>query len=177
MKNTMSIKTLKLSFMALALLLGSFVGNVSAQPEEGDQELQLSADFVGNHKFKSYATSVEASYGFFVTDELELGARLGYVGNFPRGASSAWAATVLPFIDYHFRGISEGDKILPYVGAFGGFYLNDRDEAYAVGPEAGVKFFVYDKTFINTQYRYEFFDSLNTRDAFHEFRVAIGFLF
>jgi hypothetical protein len=173
----MSIKTLKLSFMALALAFGSFIGTASAQPEEGDQELQLSADFFGNHKFKSYATDIEGSYGFFLTDALEVGARLGYVGIFPDGGSSAWAMTALPFIDYHFRGISDGDKILPYVGVFGGWYFNDRDDAYALGPEAGVKFFVYDKTFINTQYRYEFFDSLNTRDASHEVRVALGFLF
>ncbi len=173
----MSIKTLKLSFLALALVLGSFVGTASAQPEEGDQELQLSADFFGTHKFKSYSTNVEASYGFFVSDALEVGARLGYIGSFPHGGKSGWMMTALPFIDYHFRGVSEGDKILPYIGAFGGWYFNDRDDSYALGPEAGVKFFVYDKTFINTQYRYEFFDSLNTRDAFHQFNVAIGFLF
>lgn len=173
----MSIRMLKMGFFAFFMVFGSFVGGASAQPQTGDHEFQISADFNGSHKFRDYGTNVEGSYGFFVSDSLEVGARLGYTGLFNRGIDSIWAVTVLPFIDYHFRGISEGDKILPYIGAAAGVRFNDEDEGYLVGPEAGFKFFVYDKTFINTQYRYEFFDDLNTRDAGHSFRMAIGFLF
>jgi len=174
----MSIKSLKVSFMALALAFGSFIGNASAQPEEGDQELQfLFGGLSADAEVDNFGLDIGTSYGFFLSDALEVGARLAYVNLQLEGSRGLWAAAALPFINYHFRGVSEGDKILPYAGVFGGGYFDNNDEFYAFGPEVGVKFFVYNKTFINTLYRFEFFDSTKFKEGSHEVNLGIGFLF
>jgi hypothetical protein len=176
------LKILKTGMIALAIAVGSFTNYVQAQPQEGNSELQLNADLFAPQGSSDLSASVAASYGMFITDELEVGIRQGYTGIFPSQASSLWIATTTPFIDYHFRGLSDGDTVLPYIGVFLGAVWNDRDITGTLGPNAGVKLFVNNTTFVNFNYRYEwFFDKFRTvgrerTDGNHVGQVGIGFL-
>jgi hypothetical protein len=175
-------RNLKRKIVALAIVLSSFSGVVCAQPQEGNNELQLNANLFAPQGSSDLATSVAASYGIFLSDSLEVGIRQGYSGLFPSKASSQWVATTTPFVDYHFRGLSEGDTVLPYVGVFLGAVWNDRDITGTLGPNAGVKLFVNSSTFVNFNYRYEwFFDKFRNvgderTDGNHIGQAGIGFL-
>ncbi|HMO16555.1 MAG TPA: hypothetical protein PKA63_02005 [Oligoflexia bacterium] len=178
-----NFKNLIKGLLALALVLGSFDSIVvQAQPVEGNSELQLNADFFAPQGSSDKSFSLSGSYGVFVSDDLEVGIRQSYSGIFPRLASSQWLAVTSPFFDYHIRGLSDGDTILPYIGGFLGLVWNDRDTTGTVGPNAGVKFFVAKNTFLNMNYRYEwFFDKFkratdNRSDGNHVGQLGIGFL-
>lgn len=173
---------LKTGILALALVVSTFTNNVVAQPQTGNSELQLNASLFAPQGSSDLSTSVAASYGMFLSDELEVGVRQGYSGLFPSKQSSFWLASTTPFVDYHFRGLFEDDKVLPYVGAFLGAVWNDRDVTGTLGPNAGVKMFVNNSTFVNFNYRYEwFFDKFKNAtsdrtDGNHIGQVGIGFL-
>jgi hypothetical protein len=167
----------------MCIVAGGFlVSEVSAQPVEGNNELQLNADFFAPQGSSDKAFAASASYGIFVSDDVEVGIRQSYSGAFPRLQSSRWLAVTSPFMDYHFRGLFEDDKVLPYLGVFLGAVWNDKDLTGTVGPNAGFKFFVAKQTFLNLNYRYEwFFDKFkratdNTSDGNHVAQAGIGFL-
>lgn len=173
---------LPLALFAGFLSASTFIPEALAQPVEGNSELQLNADFFAPQGSSDKSFAASGSYGLFVSDNLEVGVRQSYSGSFPRLQNSRWLAVTSPFMDYHVRGLFEDDKILPYLGVFLGAVWNDKDITGTVGPNAGFKFFVAKQTFLNLNYRYEwFFDEFkratdNRSDGNHVAQMGIGFL-
>ena len=167
------------SLFAATVLSGWLLsaGTVNAAPGQGASEVQVSAGFFHSEGSDSGNLNADFSYGYYLTPGWQLGIRQALVYNFIDDERDFWLASTAPFINYNFR---LTDIIVPYVGAFIGLVYNDRDVTGTIGPQAGVKFYVHDRAFLNLGYRYEFFfrsfdaiDEGSSRGN-HVFNLGIG---
>jgi hypothetical protein len=163
---------------AIVFVLGLGGGKAQAAPEQGASELLVSGGFFHAEGSDSGNLNADLSYGFYLTPGWQVGLRQALNYNFIDDARDFWVATTSPFINYHFR---LTPIVVPYLGAFMGLVWNDRDTSGTVGPQAGIKFFVHERTFLNLGYRYEwFFDHIDTIDdntsrGNHVFNIGVGF--
>jgi hypothetical protein len=165
---------------ATAVLIGWLLGDapVIAAPTDGASEVQASAGFFHAQGADSGSLNFDLSYGYYLTPGWQLGIRQALNYNFIDDSRDFWLASTTPFVNYHFR---LTDIIVPYLGGFMGLVWNDRDATGTIGPQAGVKFFVHDRTFLNLGYRYEFFFNRleaidnNASRGNHVLNLGIGF--
>lgn len=143
---------------------------VWANPEAGDSELQLGAGFFHAQDSDSGTLTGDASYGYFLSEMVEVGIRQGISAQFIESARDQWNLTTIPFVDVHFTDLfGENSTAVPFVGAFAGAVYNDQDATGTIGPNAGIKFFLTEEAFLVTRYRYEwFFDELDLDDVTDE---------
>ena len=160
-------------------LLILFSTPISAAPVGGNSEIEGAAGFFHAQDSDSGALSADVSYGYYLTPGWEIGFRQALNYNFVDDARDAWVATTTPFLNYNFQ-LTE--RVIPFLGAFIGAAWNDRDATGTLGPNAGVKFFLSDQTYLGLKYRYEwFFNSLkragrNADNGNHVFNLGIGFV-
>jgi hypothetical protein len=136
--------------------------------EKGNWAMTLSGGGNSSKEFKDSSFSLNISPSYFVTDNVELGLRQtgAYNGGF-QGQS-------LGFADFDF---SLGSKsFVPFAGANIGYsYGHNVDDSWAAGPEAGLKYFVNDTTYLYGLIAYEF----NLKDSINKgswlYNVGIGF--
>jgi len=164
---------------AAAVLSGWLLsdGAAIAAPNQDSSEVLLSAGFFHSQGSDSGSLNADFSYGYYLTPGWQLGIRQALVYNFIDDERDFWQASTAPFINYNFR---VTDIIVPYLGAFIGLVYNDRDVTGTIGPQAGVKFYVHDRAFLNLGYRYEFlFNKINAIDdsasrGNHIFNLGVG---
>jgi hypothetical protein len=162
------------------LMLGLLLGNDTARalPGDGASELQVAGGFFHTQGSDNGSLNGDLSYGYYLTPGWEIGLRQALNYTFVDDRRDFWLATTTPFLLYNFR---VTNIIVPYLGAFIGAAWNDRDATGVVGPQAGVKFFVHDTTFVNLGYRYEiFFSKIDTIDnnrsrGNHVANIGVGF--
>ncbi|MGH7854000.1 MAG: hypothetical protein ACREP3_11195 [Candidatus Binatia bacterium] len=143
---------LSVSVMMASLAFGST--RVIAAPDAGASELQVSGGFSHTQGSDFGRLNGDLSYGYYLTPGWQLGIRQAVTYDFIDDRRDFWVAATTPFLNYNFR---LTDIIVPYLGGFIGLVWNDRDATGTIGPQAGVKFFVHDRAFLNLGYRYEFF--------------------
>lgn len=166
---------------AIAAAMVAQAASVGAQPLRGDNEVQLQGAFFHAQGSDTGTLAVDGAIAHYFDPALQVGLRQGLAYVFVDDADDPWSATTVPFVNYHFRGVSQDDRILPFVGAFGGLIWNDDDATGTVGPTIGAKFFVSPQTFFATQYRYEwFFDDFdrvdnNSDEGNHVVTVGLGY--
>lgn len=144
----------------------------SAQFQQGDWELTLSGQGRHGPDVNGVDAGINASLGYFITKELELGVRQSVSYADDTGAGSAWVGTTRLALDYHF----DLGRWQPYVGANLGYQYGDVHNSFEAAPEAGVKFFVNSTTFIQLGVEYQFFfdrDS-NAGNAFSDGQFVYG---
>jgi hypothetical protein len=135
--------------VVLACLLVPAVAR--AQFKGGDWVTELSGSGVNDKDFRSGQFSIDTSLGYMFNEQLEAGFRNSIVW---ADGGSGHTATPRVFADYHF----DMGRCLPFVGANIGYMCSDmgsRDN-WIAGPEAGVKYFVNQTTFIQLLCSYEF---------------------
>ena len=161
------------------MLLGG--GTAVAAPKEGDKELQLAGGFFREIGSGASNLNVDGSLGYFFTPQWEAGVRQTFNYDEVSGASDEWYATTVPFLDFHLASWGNPDQpVVPFVGAFAGAVYNDDDITGTLGPDAGVKLYVSDSTFVAAKYRYEWFfedfdevdDTLNSH---HVVSLGLGY--
>jgi hypothetical protein len=151
---------MKRTFIAylMAAVVGLFVtlslGRVYALPLAGDSEIQISGGASHSQGSDSGNFNADINYGYYLSPGWELGFRQAISYNFVDDGPDAWNATTTPFLHYNFR---ITNILVPYLGISGGVVWNDRDVTGTFGPNAGLKLFVADQTFVNIGYRYEWF--------------------
>jgi hypothetical protein len=147
--------------------------------DAGTWELTLSGSGASNRDFDAGNAGLQASLGVFVLDQLEISGRqnVAYSDNDNFGGTNVSASSSLA-LDYHF----DLDRFQPFVGAAIGYlYGKNTNDTGVFGPEAGVKFFVKDDTFIYGLIQYQFFfhngDEFddNFDDGSFVYGVGIGF--
>lgn len=167
------------------ILLTGFMAASYASQSSGDNTMQLSGSFTHAQGADSGVLNLDIAYGRLLTDSIELGL-LQYLGySFIDGGDDIWTASTIPYINYHFSGLSDSGNFLPFIGAFIGASYNDEDTTGTIGPQVGFKSFVNDSTFLLTKYRYEwFFDELtvndiddSSSDGNHVVTLGVGFIF
>lgn len=174
-------KFLMLAVGTIALV--SFGQAAHAAQGDGSNEILLGGGFVHAEGTEVGTLNVDLSYGYFLTRSWELGVTqtLGY--NFIDDGEDTWTASTVPFVQYHFLGLSANDAFQPFIGAFVGAAYNEDDVTGTAGPIIGFKNFLDDNTFITVKYRYEwYFDDLeyddvtDTADGNHVATLGLGFI-
>jgi len=158
-----------LGALAVGVLLPA--GNARAQDgfDQGDWELTLGAGGANDNDFSGFQFNLNGSLGYFFNDNLELSVRqsISYtdIGTFEDpdeddfedgdgGDGSAINGSTRVALDYHF----DLGRWQPFVGANIGYAYGDTvADTFVAGPEAGVKFFLNDTTFIFGLAEYQFF--------------------
>ena len=147
--------------------------------EEGDKEVTLSGSANHDGDFDGVNIDVNGSFGYFMTDNLELSVRqsLGYTDI---NTDAAINGSTRVALDFHF----DLEAWQPFVGGnFGYVYGDAVNDTFEAAPEAGVKFFVNTSTFIFAMVEYQFFfDSADdASDGFEDgqfiWSLGIGFRF
>ena len=148
-------------------------------PEQSDWELILGASGSNDKDFESGSFNLNAEVGYYVTDTVAAGLRQS-IGYAESGDDSVSTLSSALFADYHF----DMGAFRPFVGGSVGYaYGNAVEETFFAGPEAGVKWYVKDDTFIygRATYQFLFEDTDDADDAFDDGRfnyvVGIGFNF
>lgn len=141
----------------------------------GDFELTLSGTGFSDERLDGGQFQVNGSLGYFVDEHIELSVRqgLGYTD-----LTNDFNGSTRVAVDYHFN----LDRWQPFIGAnIGYLYGGPFRDTWAAGPEAGVKYFVNDTTFIYGSLAYDFFfrNASNIDDEFNNgqfvYGVGIGF--
>ncbi len=164
----------------LALSAGSIASAQSnTNPPERQWELILGGAGSSSNDFDSGGFNVNGQLGYYFTPEWQVNLRqsLGY-SDF---GDSSWTGATRLGVDYHFE-FGQDQRFIPYVGAEIGYLYGDgTNDTFAAGPEAGVKAYVNDTTFIYGSVLYEFlFDSAGDADSQLDdgqfvYGVGIGF--
>jgi len=156
----------KVSIVVVALLLlPAFV--FAQQPSygfhKGDYEFTLSGSGTSDNNLDDTVFATSFSLGYFFTDNFEAALRQSIVFNDLPG-DNGWGGSTNLAVDYHF----DLARFQPLIGASVGYiYGNDESgirDTWAGGPEAGVKYFINDTTFVSLLVQYQF----SFRDAFDE---------
>jgi outer membrane protein W len=181
LRKSFGIPAVLLALGAVALLPAR---SASAQTylEAGTWELTLTGSGTSNQDVDAGNAALQASLGYYIIDQLEVLVRqgVGYNDNdqLTGGGTSVTASTAVA-LDYHF----DLDRWQPFVGVGIGYNYGDSDvdETLFAGPEAGIKWFVKDDTFIYGLVQYQwFFDDVediedNSDDGSFLYAVGIGF--
>ncbi len=145
---------------------------------QGDKTLTLSGGGASDNEFVDNDFSFEGTISYFLTDGLELAFRQGLARNDVAGGDDEWSAASRVAVDYNF----DLGRVWPFVGVSLGYIYGDGvADTWVAGPEAGVRVFVNDTTFILGAIEYEFFfdDSEDAEDKFDDGRfvyiLGIGF--
>lgn len=153
---------------------------VLAQAVSGDREVTISGQGQSDKDLDNNAFSMTASYGKYMSDQGQVGIRQSLSVSDREGDSADFDGATVGFYDYHFGG---GD-LRPFLGANLGYNYGDRtEETFSAGPEAGLKYYVLDKTFVQGMVQYQFlFDSGsdvddNYDDGILYYSVGMGFNF
>ena len=164
------------------LLLPAASADAQSYLEKGTFELTLSGSGSSNEDVDSGSFGIGASLGWFPLDQLELLGRqtLSYADSDQvEGGSTSVIATSAVALDYHF----DFDRFQPFIGVAVGYFYGDADvdETFFGGPEAGLKYFVKEETFLYGLVSYQFFfdeaDEINNSfdDGSFVYQVGIGF--
>lgn len=155
---------------------------VSAQAQQyldaGTFELTLSGSGSSNEDVDAGSFGLAGSFGYYPVDQLEVLVRQT-VAYSDFNAGTSVNATTAVAADYHF----DLDRWQPFVGVAVGYTYGDSDvdETFFGGPEAGLKYFVKDDTFLYGLVSYQFFfDDVDDVDEVFDdgsfvYQVGIGF--
>jgi hypothetical protein len=148
--------------------------NLVAAPVSGDSEIEVSGGFSHAQGSGTGNFNADIHYGYYLTPGWELGLRQALNYQFIDRHRDSWIATTTPFIFYNFQ---FNEKFIPYLGADIGVVWNDRDVTGTLGPNAGLKIFLSDQSFLNLGYRYEwFFDRIHASTGNHVANIGLGFV-
>jgi len=159
----------KVCIVAVALfLLPTFV--FAQQPSygfhKGDLEFSLSGRGASDNNVDNTNFAISAGLGYFFTDNLEGELRQSIVF-FDTPGDNFWSGSTELAADYHF----DLDRFQPLIGASIAYnYGDDITDTWAGGPEAGVKYFINETTFVRALVQYQFF----FRDSFSDGNFIYG---
>lgn len=165
--------------LAVAILASS---TAYAQPKPNDNEVQVGGGFFHTQGADTGNINFDGLYGKFLDNPaVQLGLRQSIQATVVDGGPDTWIATTAPFARYHFLGLTDKDRFVPYLGASIGAVYNKDDIDGAIAPEAGGKFFLNSSTFFTAGYRYDYyFDGVRvgneTSDGNHLVTIGLGFL-
>lgn len=176
MKNAIAITALTLAALAVA---PAAQAQETAGPSVGDWEVTLSGSGSSDNDFDTNAIGLTGSAGKYMMDNVLVGVR--QTANFADTATdNTFTGATRVFADYMFT----MGRMQPFVGAsLGGIYGEGINNSFSGGPEAGLKYYADDKTFVygQTEYQFTFQSSDEIDDAFRDggwfHSVGIGFNF
>lgn len=146
-------------------------------------EVTLGGGAANTSDFEGFTANLNGSLGYFLTDNLEVGVRQSVT--YSDFVGSDWSGSTRVALDLHFP-LGEKGHIVPFIGANIGYVYGDGvKDTFAAAPEAGLKLFVNETTFVFITAEYQFFfdeaDSDDVSTAFDDgqfvYTIGIGFRF
>jgi hypothetical protein len=170
MKKLMITLILRTVFVLAVLPL-----TLPAQPVQGEWEMTLGGNGNSEKDLDNAALGLNFGVGYYCTPQLEVSIRQSF-----NHSGDTWNGATALGADWHF----DLNKFRPFLGAnLGWIYGKNMDESFALGPEAGLKYYVLDKTFIYGMVEYLFLAN-GTRDVQNNwnngnlrYTLGIGFNF
>ena len=163
-----------LVFTALCLLPA-----VASAQVRGPWELELNGNGASSRRFDGFTGAIQASVGFFITPEIEIGGRQSLIYNdigvpASLNASSAFAADLnIP--------LGDQNQIVPFIGGNIGYvYGHGIRDTFEAGPEGGIKLFITNDWFLFGQISYQFFfksshtASVGFRNGQFNYGIGVG---
>jgi outer membrane protein W len=156
--------------LAAAVLMPSAAKAQEYGFDAGNWELTLSGSGTNDRDFNGTSFGATGSLGYFFTDNLEVVLRQNITYTDVNTASgSAWNGSTDLALDWHF----DLGRWQPFVGANIGYaYGDSTNDTWEAGPEAGVKYFITQSTFVQLMAQYEFFFDTGSnsfgRDSFSD---------
>jgi len=179
---------LKTAALTLSLLAGLPMA-VSAQsagvgPQEGDREFSISGTGSSDRNLNSGTFGATGDLGWYLRDHLVVGVRQSINYASIEGESlkdDFWNGSTRGYLNYHFL----ADRGRPFAGvSLGGIYGDGVKNTGFAGIEAGVKYYVRNKTYVLGRAEYQFFFSSTSdaSDAFQDdgawaYTVGLGYHF
>ena len=147
--------------------------------EEGDKEITLSGSAANGNDWDGVNMGINGSFGYFLTDNLELSVRQSITYT-DIGVGSSLNGSTRVAVDFHF----DLEALQPFVGANLGYVYGDAvNDTFEAAPELGLKYFVNSTTFIFVLAEYQFFfdQGDDASDSFDDgqfvYSLGIGFRF
>jgi hypothetical protein len=160
-----------ISVLGLVLPVAAFAQGFN----QGDKEVLLNAAGVSENDFDSNVFSLEGSFGYFFTKNIEGAVRQSFSISSIEDQGSSWNANTRGALDYHF----DMGRFWPFFGGnFGYTYGEDIKDTWTVGLEGGLKYFVNPTTFILGRIEYDWLLDSNDSgfsDATWVYVIGIGF--
>lgn len=114
-------------------------------PRAGSWEATLAGSGASIDEFDNNAFGITGSLGYYVTPWMPVGVRQTANLGFGDDLSDSYIGISRAFIDFQ----APLGAFQPYIGAiFGGQYGKGIDEEWIYGPEAGIKYWVNESTFL-----------------------------
>lgn len=138
-----------------------FPAIASAHFKQGDWDLTLQGGGTHGPDLDGVSAGAGVGLGYLLSDNLEVGVRQSV--NFSDfGPGSSLDGTTSVFTDFHFP-MGDRGQWQPFVGANVGFnWGQGSNDSFEFGPEAGVKYFLNETTYIGLSVAYEMFCNNST---------------
>lgn len=167
----------KICLLFLTAVISALPATALSAFNTGDYELSLAGSGSSDNDFDTSTLSAEGALGYFFTPVIEGVIRQG-IGFSDTPDDSDWNGSTRVGVDFNFP----FDRFVPYLGAGIGYLYGDSvEEQFIAGPDAGLKSFVNETTFILAAIEYEilFDDADEADEAFDDGRfvytLGIGF--
>jgi len=145
--------------------------------DAGNYEFTLAGSGSSDKNFDTTTASAEGALGYFFTPVIEGVIRQG-IGFSDTQDDTDWNGSTRLAVDFNIP----LERFVPYLGGSLGYLYGDNvEEQFIAGPEAGLKSFVNDTTFIlaAVEYQFLFEDADQADEAFDDGRfvytLGVGF--
>ena len=166
--------------IALAAVAGLFgIATIAQASPAVNKQIELTLSGIGTNDtdFNGTSFSAQAQLGYYFNDQIEVyGRQLVSFRDAP-GSGGNFDGSSAVGIDYHFD-YGQDQKLIPFVGANVGYRYGDlTSDSITAAPEAGIKYYVNDTTFITAVVSYDFLLKESISDGAFNYTLGIGFRF
>lgn len=159
---------------------GGAYGGSAYGPNQGDWEFTLGGGGSSDNDVDVGDFRLDAELGHYLTDDVSVAFRQG-ISYIDDNAGTDLGGSSRLAVDYHF----DLDRFRPFIGVNLGYVYGDNlKDTWAGGPEAGLKWYAKEETFIFARAEYQFlFEDLDNADdneiddGQFLYNVGIGFNF
>jgi hypothetical protein len=158
---------------ALIVIAICLVPAIAKAQARGPWELELGGSGQNSSRFNGVTASANGALSYFLTDQFEIGVRQ-QVGYSDIGATN-WTGTTAIGADFNLP-LGDQGQFVPYGGGQVGYIYGDGvHNTWVGGPEAGIKVFLNNSTFIYASIGWDiFFDKHSTTTAFSDGQIIYG---
>jgi hypothetical protein len=143
-------------------------------PRQGDWEAFIGGSGISSEKFDRNAIGATGSIGYYVLKWLPLSLRQSFLADFGKHVNDNFQYATTGAIDFQ----APLGRFQPFIGGFGG-YGYGANYSWLTGPEAGIKFYVNESTFLQGLFQYGLIadKDFEVDDGIATYSIGIGFNF
>lgn len=172
----MSKKTIGIGIALSVVMAGVAAYAQQDDPDfqKGDRTFSLGGSGSSDNDFDSNNGTVDLELGYFVADSLAVALRQGAGFANVNNGRDDWTGSTRLGLDWFFGDL---DRVNPYVGANIGYIYGDGvKEQFIAGPDAGIRFFLNDTTYVSlgVEYQILFEDSDEAGETYDDGRIVYG---